>query len=94
MFSNPEFDMLITIFLLMVAAIISGIVFAFSKKIFTAVVVFSILANLSFLVNMWSRMFVYYHLKILLYFSLVIWPILNIILIIKYLKNKKNEKNN
>lgn len=88
-FSNPVLDMQITITLVVISAIIALIVFAFSKNLFKAVIIFSVLANLSFLINIESLMFLTYHIKFLKYFALFIWPIVNIFLIIKYFKNKK-----
>ncbi|GBE16851.1 hypothetical protein BMS3Abin15_00675 [bacterium BMS3Abin15] len=84
--------MQITVFLLVISAIISIGIYIFSKKLFKSVVVFSVLANLAFLVNIGSRMFVFYHIKFLLYFSSLIWPLINIFLIIKYLKSKKKNE--
>jgi hypothetical protein len=88
-FSNPAMDMQITIALLVVSAAVSIIVYGVSKNTRKAAILFSVLANVSLLVNIGSRMFTYYHLKALFYFALFLWPILNIFLIIKYLK--KNE---
>jgi predicted ferric reductase len=92
MFINPEFDMTVTIILLIVSAIISLIVYAFSRKPFKALIIFSVLANLSFLLSIDSIMFIVYHIKWLKSFAAFVWPVINVILIIKYFKNK-NEKN-
>lgn len=91
-FSNPVLDMQITTTLLILSAIVAVIVFAVSRKIFKTLVVFSVLANLSFLVNIGSRMFISFGLLWLQYFSLIIWPVINIFLIIKY-NQRKNAKN-
>jgi len=91
-FSNPVLDMQITIFLLALSVVVAVVVFAVSRKIFKTLMWFSILANLSFLVNIGSFMYLSYNLIWLQYFSLLVWPVINIILIIKYFKNK-NEKN-
>jgi len=88
-FSNPVLDMQITIALAVISAIIALIVLAFSKNLFKTLVVFSVLANLSFLINIGSFMYLSYELIWLQYFSLLVWPIINIVLIIKYFKNKK-----
>lgn len=85
-FSNPVMDMQITIFLLAISVIVSVIVYAMSKNKHKALIVFSVMANLSFLVNIGSRMFTFYHLQSLLYFSLLFWPLINIFLIIRYFK--------
>lgn len=89
LFSNPAMDMQITIFLLAISAIVSVIVYAASKNKRKALIVFSVLANVSFLVNIGSFMFLSYGLVWLQYFSLFIWPIINIIFIIWYVRNKK-----
>lgn len=89
-FSNPAADMQITIALLVVSVVVAGIMYARSKNACKALVIFSVLANLSFLVNIGSRMFTFYHLRALFYFSLFLWPLINIFLIIKYFKKNEN----
>jgi len=83
-FGSSSIDLKITIFLLAVSFLISLVILLFSKKIYLAVLVFSILANISFLLNIGSEMFVAYHFLWFGYFSLLIWPLLNIFLIIHY----------
>lgn len=90
LFSNPAMDMQITIFLLAISAIVSVIVYAMSKNKRRALMVFSVLANMSFLVNIGSFMFLSYGLVWLQYFSLLLWPIINIFLIIRYFKKNAN----
>lgn len=90
-FSNPVMDMQITIGLLIISAIVSLIVYGVSKNIRKALVIFSVLANISFLVNIGSFMFLSYGLVWLQYFVLFFWPFINIFLVIKYFK--KNENN-
>lgn len=93
MFSDPSFDLNVSLIFLGVSFLIALIVWAITKKRFLPLIVFSILGNLSFLVNVLTRseMFISYGITWLQYFSLLIWPILNIYLIIKYFS--KNEKN-
>jgi uncharacterized sodium:solute symporter family permease YidK len=79
---------------LVVSFIVGLITWAISRKWFLALIVFSILGNLSFLVNIGSRMFVSYGIKWFGYFSLFIWPLITIFLIIKYRKQKNGNKNN
>lgn len=93
LFSTPDLDLQISLFLLAASFIVALIVWAFSKKWLLALIVFSVLGNLSFLVNIGSFMFISYNIKWLQYLSLFIWPIINLALIIKYLKIRKNEKN-
>jgi len=92
-FSNPVLDMQITILLLIISTAVSLAVWAISRKSYKSLVVFSVLANLSFLLNIESRMFVVYHISFLQYFILPIWPIVNIILLINYFTQNKNAKN-
>jgi hypothetical protein len=89
MFSNPILDLEISLFLLVASFVVGLVVLAISKKKLLALVVFSILGNLSFLVNVGSRMFRFYHIIWLQYAVIFIWPIINIYLIIRYIKNKK-----
>jgi len=88
-FSDPGFDLKVSLNLLGASIIIALIVLGLSKNKFKAFLVFSILGNLSFLVNIGSRMFISYSLEFLAYFSLFIWPLINIFLIIKYFKSSK-----
>ena len=90
-FSNPAMDMQITIALLIISAVVSIIVYGVSKNIRKALVIFSVLANMSFLMNIGSFMFLSYGLIWFQYVVLLIWPIINIFLVIKYFK--KNENN-
>jgi hypothetical protein len=48
----------------------------------------SVLANLSFLVNIGSFMFLSYGLGWLQNFTLFVWPIINVFLVIRFLKKK------
>jgi len=91
-FSDPQLDLKISLYLFAFSVLVGLIVFGKTKKRFLSLVVFSILGNFSFLINMWSRMFITYDLKWLQIFSLLIWPILNIVMLIKYFSSKKNEK--
>lgn len=88
MFTNPALDLKISLMLLAVSFIVALIIWAITKKRFLALVIFSILGNLSFLVNIGSFMFDSYNLKWLQVFSLLIWPLINIYLLIKYLSKK------
>lgn len=88
-FGSSGIDLKITIFLLAVSFLISLVVLLFSKKIYLAVLVFSVLSNISFLLNIGSEMFVVYHFLWFGYFSLFIWPLLNIFMIYYLIKYKK-----
>jgi hypothetical protein len=52
-------------------------------------ITFSVLANVSFLVNVSSRFFIMYNIAWFAYFVLYFWPIINIFLIIYYVQRKK-----
>jgi hypothetical protein len=95
MFSYPDLDLKISLTLLAISFIIGLMTWGFSRKWFLGLIVFSILGNLSFLGNIGSRMFVSYGIKWLGYYSLFLWPLINIFLIIKYrkIKNEKNKSN-
>ncbi|HAI74048.1 MAG TPA: hypothetical protein DCS28_03310 [Candidatus Moranbacteria bacterium] len=92
MFSDPSFDLSVSLTFLGLSFLIALVIWAITKKRFLSLIIFSVLGNLSFLVNIGSFMFDSYSLKWFQYFSLFIWPILNIYLIISYF-SKKNEKN-
>ena len=92
LFGDPSVDAWITIVLLGISFIVSLLVLALAKRKFLSIVVFSILGNLSFLLNIGSEMFRVYHIKWLGYFSLLIWPILNILLIVYYAKTSPKKK--
>lgn len=87
-FGDPGVDLWITAFLFGVSFIISLVVLALAKRKILALIIFSVLGNLSLLLNIGSEMFRVYHIKWLGYFSLLIWPILNIFLIIRYTQTK------
>ena len=89
MFSYPSMDLQISIALLVASFIIGIITWAISRKWFLGLIVFSILGNLSFLGNIESRMFNVFHIVWLKYFSLFIWPLINIFLIIRYRKQRR-----
>jgi len=87
-FSDPALDLQISLVLLAVSFVVALIVLAISKKKFLSLIIFSVLGNVSFLINIGSRMFDVYSIKWLGYFALIFWPIINIYLIIKYFSKK------
>lgn len=91
MILTPGLDMLFLEILLVVSFLASILTWVLSKKWFLALIVFSILGNLSFLVNIASFVFVAYNIIWLQYFSLFIWPLINIFLIIRYRKQKREK---
>lgn len=94
MFSYPDIDLKISFALLIISFIIGLITWGISKKWFLALIIFSILGNLSFLGNIGSLMFISYNIKWLQYFSIFIWPFINVALIIIYRKQKNENKAN
>jgi hypothetical protein len=93
MFSDPSFDLSVSLILFSLAFLVAGIIWAITKKRFLALLVFSLLGNLSFLVNIGSMMFDFYSIKWVGYFSLLVWPVLNIYLLINYFSNKNKNEN-
>ena len=91
MFADPLFDLNLSLFFLGLSVVVALIILAITRKKLLALVVFSVLGNLSFLINIGSFMFDSYNIKWLQIFSLLIWPLLNMYLIIKYFKNKKQK---
>lgn len=91
-FGSSTIDLKITIFLLVVSFLISLVVLLISRKIYLAILVFSILGNISFLLNIGSEMFRDYGIMWLGYFSLFVWPLLNIFLIVYYTTRPKSKK--
>lgn len=89
---SSSVDLKITIFLLVISFLISLVAWFFSKKIYVAALIFSLLANISFLLNIGSEMFDYYEIMWLKYFSVFIWPILNIAFIVYLIKKPISEK--
>ncbi len=79
-------DLQVTIFLIVISLIISFVVFLRNKLL--AIVTFSVLSNASFLLNIGSEMFYFNNIEWLQYFSVFVWPVVNIILIGRYLWKK------
>jgi len=97
--SDPILDLKITVFLLVMVLIITGLIFAVTKKIFASLLGMSILSNLIFYLNADSRLFDIYNLKWIVVFTLNIWPYINILLAIALVsfysyEHYKAEKNN
>ena len=92
-FSDPGLDLKVSLVLLGLSFFVALIILVATRKKYLSFVIFSVLGNLSFLINIQSFMFDSYDIKWLQIFSLFIWPIINIYLIINYFRNKKNEKN-
>lgn len=84
-------DLKITIFLLIVAFVISLIVLVFSRRVFLSLVIFSMLGNLVLWMNIFtgSEIFYVYDVRWIYYFSLFVWPLLNIFLIYYLVRSKK-----
>jgi uncharacterized membrane protein len=91
---SPSLDLKISLFLLGVSAFVSLIVLARKKKWIPALITFSVLANVSFLVNFGSRMFSVFNLELFAYFNFLAWPIINIFLIIYYIQRRNKKMDN
>lgn len=91
-FSSPSADLRVIIMLLVIALIISLIVYVFSKKALLSVTIFSVLGNLIFYGNVDYNFAEIYDIFWIFYFSRNFWPYLNLllllILIISYLRKK------
>lgn len=85
-------DLKITMLLVVVSFFIALISYVSKRSIFFSLMILSILANFSFLLNVGSDMFDSYNIVWLLYFSVFIWPIINILLIIYYAKTSPKKK--
>jgi hypothetical protein len=92
LFGDPSVDLWITIVLLGISLLVSLLVLFFAKRKILALLVFSMLGNLSFLLNIGSEMFDSFSIQWLGYFSLLIWPILNIFFIFRYFQMKPGRK--
>lgn len=66
-------------------------VFLRTKNAHLSLLIFSIFSNILILIPFLSRSLIFriYHIEWLQYFSVFIWPILNIFLIIRYVRTKK-----
>ena len=91
-FGDPSVDLWITVFLFGVSLIVSLIFLALAKRKILAIIVFSVLANISVWLNIGSEMFDSYSIQWLWYFSVFIWPVLNIIFIIWYVRTGAKAK--
>lgn len=85
---SASMDLKLTMLLIIVSLIVSFLLYVIKRKILLSVLIFSILTNVSFFLNNGSGMFDAYNIVWLLYFSVFIWPILNIVFIVYYLKTQ------
>ncbi len=84
-------DSVVIAYLIGVAFIAVIFSFAITKKAFLSFIIFSVLINLIFLSALFlkSSFFRVYEVEWLQYLSLFIWPVINIILVIWYVRRKK-----
>jgi len=87
--TSPDLDLFLIIAALIVAVIISLAVGLVKKNFQVGAFCFSLLGNGIFLMNMGSDFYRFYNLEWLLYFSLYLWPVINIFWIVFYIKNRK-----
>jgi hypothetical protein len=96
-FSSSSLNIQVIIFLLCVAFVISIVFFLMSKKILVAISAFSLMSNVVINGNVDYNFAKMFDVLWLFYFSLNIWPYINVflflIIIFKYFKNKNFKKN-
>lgn len=90
--TSPDLELQLVIIALVIAAIISLVIGLFKKNAITGLVWFSIFGNLIFLMNVGASLFRFYNIEWLRSFSVFIWPVINILLIVFFLINKKEKK--
>ena len=83
-FDDPSLDLEISLVLLGVSFIISVFIFIFKRNFKLALIWFSVLGNLSFLVNLGSRMYSFYRIEWFAYIVFIFWPLANLFLIFIY----------
>ncbi len=88
-FSDPIFDMQVTLGIMALGFCISLVVFLVKRNIWLAGMIFSIIGNMAFLLNIGSRMFQFYHILWMYWISIVVWPLWNLLWIVFYVRNKK-----
>ncbi len=90
---SSSLDLKITIFLLVVSLIASLLVVIFAKRKLLALLILSVMSNLVFLASAFthSEMYRDYEIMWLGYFSLLVWPILNILFIIYYASTSRKK---
>lgn len=94
LFSNPGIDLQITFILFAVSLVAALFFLAITKRRILALILFSILGNLILLMDVLtgSEIFYVYNIVWVKYFSVFIWPVLNIFLIIYYAKTSAKRK--
>lgn len=87
-------DETVVAYLIGFSFLVSLLILLFSRKIRVALISFSVLLNGVFLLGIYSRSDFFYinNLEWFGYFSLFVWPILNIIFIILYARRKKDKQ--
>lgn len=91
--SSPSSDLRVIIALLIIATIISLVVYFKTKKILLSVFLLSVLANIITFGNITYRFADYYNVFWLFRFVRNIWPLLNIILVIILIFNLVKNRN-
>lgn len=96
-FSSPSADLKVIIVLLVIALVISAVAYIFSKKLLLSIAIFSILGNVVLYLNAGSEIFDIYKIKWLVKFTISIWPLFNIVLLLilimySFRKNAKFQK--
>jgi hypothetical protein len=83
LFSDPIGDMHITLFLVIVGIIISFVVGLMKRSWYRFFIWASLSGNAVFLLNVFthSRLFTFYHIEWMKFFSLIVWPGINLMLL-------------
>lgn len=90
-FDDPSLDLQISLVLLGFSFLISITIFIFKRNFFLSLIWFLVLGNLSFLVNLGSRMYSFYRIEFFAYFVFIFWPLINILLIFYYVYKFKKK---
>ncbi len=98
--SSPSGDLSLALLMMLVFLAVSLIVLFFTKRLFLFIFLISLFSNAVWFLNVMtnSRLFKLYNLEWLKFFSIYIWPYINLLLfialIINFIKNKKDENKN
>jgi len=93
---SPSLDFKMTLIEIAVALVISIVILLLTRKKLLPVILFSVLGNIIFFLDILARSeyFAIHKIVWLQYFTVFVWPIINLVLIIilavKYFKSKKD----
>jgi len=89
-------DLVILGVFIVAGIIISILIFLIKKNFVKAILFFSLLSNIAFVILVFahSLIFTKYNIEWLKYFSMFIWPLINVVLVIIYRKQRDEKKFN